>query len=194
MLCLVRHGQTPYNAERRLQGQLDIPLSELGLGQAEALGERLKKEGAHFGALYSSRLQRARVTAEIVGRRLGLSPKVIEGIEEIGFGRFQGHTFEEAAELFPEAYAEFLKYGTDSNAHGGETGRMVLERARRALLALPEAKEGSALVVCHGAVIGYLRAFIAGASLSNVSEFIPDNAETVELGPEAMELLARDPE
>ncbi len=73
MLYLVRHGQTPYNAERRLQGQTDIPLSETGRGQARALGERLKNEGARFDALYCSRLKRARETASIVGEYLGLA-------------------------------------------------------------------------------------------------------------------------
>ncbi len=189
MLYLVRHGQTPYNAERRLQGQTDIPLSETGRGQARALGERLKNEGARFDALYCSRLKRARETASIVGEYLGLEPKVIDGVEEIGFGLFENHTFEECAALYPEAYADFLEKGSGSNAHGGETGSMVFERARRALLSLPEAEKGSALVVAHGAVIGFIRAYLACAPFSNVSEFIPDNAEVVPLGEEDVEKL-----
>ncbi|MCR5611270.1 MAG: histidine phosphatase family protein [Clostridiales bacterium] len=189
MIVLVRHGQTPYNAEHRLQGQLDIPLSDAGREQAEKLGERLKNEGVRFDALYSSRLKRAKDTARIIGGYLGLEPKVIAGVEEINFGCFQGHTFEEAAKLFPEAYAEHLLHGTDANAHGGETGGMVLARAVRALLALPEAKEGRALVVSHGAVIGYIRAYIKGAPLWNVTEFIPHNAETTELGEEELNKL-----
>ena len=93
MLYLVRHGQTAYNAERRLQGQLDIPLDDEGRRQAHALAERLYEAGPRFDALYSSRLSRARETARVIGEKLGLEPFVIDGVEEINFGRFQGHTF-----------------------------------------------------------------------------------------------------
>ena len=181
MLYLVRHGQTAYNAERRLQGQLDIPLDDEGRRQAHALAERLYEAGPRFDALYSSRLQRAYETAVIIGAKLGLEPVVIDGVEEINFGCFQGHTFEECAELFPREYADYAEKLAGSNAHGGETGRQVMERARRALLSLPEAKEGSALVVCHGAVIGYLRAAAKGLPLYDIKALIPGNAELIEL-------------
>ena len=189
MLYLVRHGQTPYNAEHRLQGQTDIPLSEVGREQARLLGERLKAEGARFDALYCSRLMRARETAGIIGSYIGLEPVVIEGVEEIDLGLFENHSFEECAVLYPLAYADFKEKGNLSNAHGGESSYEVLNRARKALLALPEAKKGSALVVSHGAVIGFIRAFIAGADLVNVSDFIPGNAEAVLLDDEALKKL-----
>lgn len=191
MLYLVRHGQTQYNVERRLQGQLDIPLDDTGRGQAKELALQLKESGMRFDSLYCSRLSRARETAETIGSELGMEPIPIDGIEEIYFGRFQGHTFEECAELFPDAYADFMMRGSDSSAHGGETGRQVMERARGALLRLPEAKEGSALVVCHGAVIGYLRAAAMGRKLNNVSDLIPGNAQLVEFDAEAIEKLAK---
>ena len=181
MLYLVRHGQTAYNKEWRLQGQMDIPLSDEGRRQAEALADRLKREGPRFTKLYCSRLKRASETALIIGRRLGMTPVTIEGIEEINFGKFQGHTFDECARLFPEEYADYLIFRSGSNAHGGETGRQVMERARRALIALPEAEKGSALVVCHGAVIGFLRAQAEGKPLEDIKELIPGNAEIVAL-------------
>lgn len=191
MLYLVRHGQTPYNAEKRLQGQLDIPLDDTGRQQAEKLAAWLKDSGLAFDALYCSRLSRAKETAETIGRTLGSEPVTIGGVEEIFFGCFQGHTFEECARLYPEAYADFLIHGSDSSAHGGETGRQVMERARDALLELPEAKTGSALVVCHGAVIGYLRAAAMGRKLNDVSDLIPGNAQLVEFDAEAIEKLAK---
>ena len=189
MLYLVRHGQTPYNAEHRIQGQLDIPLSDEGRRQAEELAERIKAEGPHVSKLYCSELRRAGETARIIGRRLGLTPVSIAGIQEICFGCFQGHTFEESARLYPEIYADFLIFGNESNAHGGEKGRQVFERARKALSKLPESKSGSALVVCHGAVIGFLRAAAAGKPLSEVKEFIPENAAVIPLDEAAMERI-----
>lgn len=191
MLYLVRHGQTAYNIERRLQGQLDIPLTDEGRRQAERLAERLFSEGPRIGKLYCSRLGRASETARIIGRRLKLTPVTVHGIEEICFGKFQGHTFDECARLFPEEYADYLIRKADSHAHGGETGRQVMERAREALLKLPEAAEGSALVVCHGAVIGYLRGAALGLPLFDVKELIPGNAEVVVFTPEDMERIER---
>ena len=190
MLYLVRHGQTAYNAEYRLQGQLDIPLSDKGREQARELGERLKLEGARFDALYCSTLSRARETAKIVGEYLGLEPKPIPGVEEIYFGCFQGHTFAECAELYPEAYADHVARGSDSDAHGGETGRDVLARARAALLALPESRNDEpALVVTHGAVIGFLRAAAKGLPLADIRELIPANAEIVAFDEGMLESL-----
>ena len=90
MLYLVRHGQTPYNAERRLQGQLDIPLDDTGRRQAEKLAERMLSEGPRVKKLYCSMLKRANETARIIGRRLNLTPVTVYGIEEIYFGKFQG--------------------------------------------------------------------------------------------------------
>lgn len=190
MLYLVRHGQTPYNAEHRLQGQLDIPLSDAGRAQAEALGERLLAEGRHFDRLYCSTLSRAKETALIVGSRLGLKPIPIEGVEEIDFGCFQGHIFKDCEALFPEAYADYKLRGSDSNAHGGETGVDVFKRARAALLKLPEARSGSALVVCHGAVIGFLRGAAAGVPLCDIRELIPDNAELIPFDEEMIGRIA----
>lgn len=189
MIVLVRHGQTTFNAERRMQGQLDIPLTDEGRRQAHELGERLKREGTHFDALYSSRLVRAKETARIIGGYLGLEPKAVNGLEELNFGCFQGHTFREIPTLFPYEYAEYEKHGVDTAAYGGETGQMVLERAKRALAALPEAKNGEALVVSHGAVIGFIRAFVKGIPLGEAKALIPGNVETVELGEAEIEKL-----
>ena len=189
MLYLVRHGETSYNAEGRLQGQLDVPLNEKGVRQAKALGVWLKNRGMSFDALYSSTLSRAGETARLIGESLGMEPKAVPGLEEINFGRFQGHTFLECARLFPEEYADFLIRLAGSNAHGGETGREVMERARRVVLSLPEAKEGTALVVTHGAVIGYLRGAVMGRDLTDIRDLIPRNAQLVEFDENALEKL-----
>ena len=195
MIYLVRHGQTAYNRERRLQGQRDIPLAYEGLLQAEELGLRLKKQGPRFDALYCSTLSRARVTAGIIGRHVGIEPITIDGVQEIAFGKFQGHTFAEIEKLYPEEYADYLADRANSTSHGGENPKQVLSRARAALLALPEAKtvmeggEASALVVCHGAVIAYLRAAACGRALGEILDLIPDNAQLIPLGKEELERI-----
>lgn len=196
MIYLVRHGQTAYNKERRLQGQRDIPLACEGLLQAEELALRLKKEGPRFGALYCSTLSRARVTAEIIGRQMGIEPITIAGVEEIFFGSFQGHTFAEIEKLYPAEYAAYLADRANSNSHGGENPKQVLSRSREAILALSEAKavlcggDASALIVCHGAVIAYLRAASVGRPLDDILDLIPDNAQLIPLGKEELDRIA----
>ena len=197
MLYLVRHGKTAYNAERRLQGQMDIPLCYEGILQAEELSLRLQKEGRSFGALYSSSLQRAKVTAGIIGRRMGIEPITVPGLEEIYFGKFQSHTFAEIAVIYPEEFAAYSADREHCAPHGGETPGQVLERARRTLLSLPEVKRLMAgeeapdtLVVCHGAVIAYLRAAARGQSLAEITELIPKNAELIPISAGELKLIS----
>ena len=93
--CLVRHGETAWNAEGRLQGQIDIPLNAAGRAQAEATAARL---AAHrFDALYSSDLSRALETAAPAATLLGLQTRPTPSLRERQFGGFQGLTHKRGA-------------------------------------------------------------------------------------------------
>jgi probable phosphoglycerate mutase len=89
-LVLVRHGETDWNAEGRLQGHTDRPLSDYGRGQARRLAEELA--GEQFDAIYASDLARARETAEIVGARLGLPVVLDPDLREKDWGNWEGLT------------------------------------------------------------------------------------------------------
>src|SRR5262245_47412609 len=104
VIYYVRHGQTNWNAERRLQGQLDIPLNQLGRSQAarrgEMLRERFDRGGLEAGGFdyVASPLGRARETMELMRRGLGLDPAVYRTdprLKEMSFGRWEGFTFTE---------------------------------------------------------------------------------------------------
>src|SRR5215210_3952847 len=86
LVYLVRHGLTAWNVEKRFQGHLDVPLSEEGLGQAEAVGRWLAGQSAFFTALYSSDLARASQTAQVIGRHLYLEPRLAPSLREIHCG------------------------------------------------------------------------------------------------------------
>lgn len=98
-LYLVRHGETTFNAEGRIQGHLDAPLSELGLRQARMIARRL--EGETFSAVYSSDLVRARVTAEIIANTHGIPVHTTPLLREAYLGVVQGLTRAEVEERFP---------------------------------------------------------------------------------------------
>src|SRR5919206_4482332 len=92
-LLLVRHGETDWNAEGRLQGHTDRPLNDVGRRQARELAERLAGEGAD--AIYASDLARAKETAEIVGARLGLPVVIDADLREKNWGTWEGLTGDE---------------------------------------------------------------------------------------------------
>lgn len=97
---LVRHGETDWNTERRMQGQTDIPLNEKGTQQAEACGAALHP--GDYDVVISSHLQRAHKTAEIINRYLRLPAEVMEDFAERSFGDAEGMTLEERRTLFPD--------------------------------------------------------------------------------------------
>ena len=102
-LCLVRHGETDWNAGKRIQGQIDIPLSTLGHAQARATGNALQNEG--FAAIYTSDLTRARQTAEATAHLAKIPLQLDQGFRERHYGVFQGLTYTECEARYPAAYA-----------------------------------------------------------------------------------------
>jgi broad specificity phosphatase PhoE len=145
-ILLARHGETDWNRERRWQGHADQPLNETGRRQAEALAERLA--AAPPEAIWSSDLARARETAEIVGRRLGLPISVDARLREVDVGEWSGLTAGEVEERFPAGLRRRLEGGA-----GWEHGELYEEMAERVLAAIHEiAGRGPerVLVVSHG--------------------------------------------
>ena len=147
-LLLVRHGQTQWNLERRVQGQTDIPLSEEGFAQARALADELASEP--LVAAYASDLVRARSTAEIVAQSHGLVVEIDPRLREKNFGSWEGLTDLEIAERFPDARR--------GHWGDGETTEAVSERAVAAVAGIvAQHPAGAVLVVSHG---GPLRALL----------------------------------
>jgi uncharacterized phosphatase len=143
-LVLVRHGQTDWNVERRIQGSSDIPLNETGRRQARDAARLLARE--HWDSIVSSPLSRARETAEILAAELGLGAvEVVDGLQERNYGAAEGLTGPEAEELY------------HGRVPGRETPAAVVERVHSVLVALAREHPGKAvLVVTHGGVIGTL--------------------------------------
>jgi len=132
-LLLVRHGETDWNAEGRLQGQTDRRLSVFGRRQARQLAEEL--DGEEFDAIYASDLARARETAEIVGERLGLPVVLDPALREKDWGTWEGLTPVERDRV------EFVGESTESHQR----------RTLRALERIAERHPGGlVLVVTHG--------------------------------------------
>jgi broad specificity phosphatase PhoE len=148
-LLLVRHGETDWNADGRLQGHTNRPLSDFGRRQARQLAEEL--DGEKLDALYSSDLARARATAEIVGERLGLAVALDPDLREKDWGTWEGLTAVERDRV------EFV--GESTEAHQ--------ERMLRALRRISERHPGDerVLVVTHGGSIRRVQTAAMGMAL-----------------------------
>ncbi len=150
---LVRHGESTYNAEGRIQGQQDAPLSGRGWQQADRIGVRLRTY--QFDACYASDLSRAADTARAIMRHHPDVPFAFTTLlREIKFGIFEGRIMPEIEEMYPEEYAQWMEDRRHFVPPGAESADDLAERAGRALRWLRERKhEGTVLVVAHGAIL-----------------------------------------
>ncbi len=162
-LYLIRHGETDWNAEGRLQGGKDIPLNDFGRVQAEEVGQKLLALQANAGdlAYLCSPMARARETMEIARQAIGLHPPsyhVDQRLRELTFGAWEGLTWREVRKLDPARAQQREQHKWAYAPPGGESYQMLLERVAPVFSAL----ERDTVVVSHG---GVMRAVLAGLGL-----------------------------
>jgi 2,3-bisphosphoglycerate-dependent phosphoglycerate mutase len=154
-IILIRHGETAWNRERRMQGQTDTPLSDLGRAQAEAAARRLAQQP--FAALYSSDLSRAWETAAAIARASGREIRGDPDLRERTFGVFEGLTYDEMSRRYPEEHARFSAREPDYAVPGGESPRGFYERSLACVERIAAAHQGErVVVVTHGMVLDTL--------------------------------------
>lgn len=156
-------------------GQLDSPLTALGIRQAEALAERLSR--IEFAALYSSDLGRARHTAEIIAARCKRDVLVDAGLRERHMGIFEGLTREEMRSRFPQERSDYERIGFEHAIPGGESARQRLERSVRVMTAIAEHHPDDTVVaVTHGGFLMGFFEFVLGIAPGNGWRFKRHNA------------------
>lgn len=167
-ILLIRHGQTDWNLARRAQGHIDIPLNATGRRQSQLLARRLTSRPIQ--AIYSSDLARARETAVIVGREIGLKPDLDAAFRERNGGIFQGHTGEELQRLYPEPLQAFLKHGRPPP--GAESNLDIARRAMPKLEEIAEAHRGQEIaLVSHGGTLRVIIAHLLGLPVGRKASF-----------------------
>lgn len=179
-VLLARHGETNDNREPiRVQGFTDTPLNDSGRRQAAELAERVASEG--IVSLWASDLSRARETAEIVGARIGLEPRLDRRLREADRGQWEGRRFIDIAREDPEGYSAWLRAGEGFRFPGGESLRDQLDRVTQALTEIHGAGELPALVVCHGGSIRVMLCARDPRGLDAFQEFDVPNVAVVPL-------------
>lgn len=174
-IYLLRHGETIWNKEGRMQGHQDIPLSETGLAQVKQTAERVKGLGEQIDLILSSPLVRARTTAEIVACAIGYPKEEIlieEDLIERSFGEAEGSTPKERAEKYPDKVYPDM-----------ETAEALCERARRVVdRCIGQYQDKTILLVAHGMIIKAL--------MVSVSEGVSfDDGSIPIVGPASLNLL-----
>jgi broad specificity phosphatase PhoE len=170
VIYLLRHGQTEYNAERRIQGRCDSPLTELGRTQARAMGEKLHEllEGQGGFTVVSSPQPRALGSAEVVAEHAGIAGPIVTDarLQEIGCGSWEKHRWASLAERdpligkAPNFLAAWAQYCTDGEGLDGASDRLA------SFLNWAEGKD--LVVVSHGCAGAILRALYAGVDLAGL--------------------------
>jgi 2,3-bisphosphoglycerate-dependent phosphoglycerate mutase len=169
-LLLVRHGETDWNREARWQGHSNTSLNARGREQAQELADELTEQ---IDVVYSSDLARARETAEIVARRLGLDVRLDPRLRERGFGSWEGLTRSEIEERDAEGLARW-RAGEGPGAHDAERFDAFAERMRGFLQDVLDRHPGeSVLVIAHGGSIRVIHALATGLDYVRDHGLIP---------------------
>lgn len=147
----VRHGESAFNAEGRIQGQLDTPLSELGHQQSKAVAAALAEY--EIDAIYASPLRRALDTARHVAEVLRLEVLTDPRLQEINAGAFQGLVWEEIQQQFPDAAVRWKSQEPDFRIPGGETRRELMHRGAAVLEEIRRRNHQCVAIVAHGGLL-----------------------------------------
>jgi probable phosphoglycerate mutase len=166
-IIAVRHGETAWNVDARIQGQLDIGLNDTGRWQARRVGEALATEP--ITAVYSSDLGRAHETAQAVAAMTGIPVVADEGLRERSFGIFEGKTFDEIHETWPDHAHNWRKRIPEwQPPDGGESLLELRERVTRTMRELAARHPGEQIVVvAHGGVLDTLYRVATGQEVNS---------------------------
>ncbi|MBE3582964.1 MAG: histidine phosphatase family protein [Limnochordaceae bacterium] len=180
-LLLIRHAQTDWNHQGLIQGQLDPPLNETGMAEARAVARAVRYWAETMGqpirVIFSSDLQRAYQTAQIVQGEVGAPLHLHQGLREHRLGDWQGHSAQELQTTDAEAWQRWIDSGGQSRPPGGETILEVQSRMVATVEEIARSFVGSnVLVVSHGASLKALLCWVLGLNLALRTHFFLANA------------------
>jgi broad specificity phosphatase PhoE len=174
---LVRHGQTDWNIERRFQGRTDIPLNETGITQAHTLAQTLT--GQTFAAIYSSPLQRALQTAQVLSEHLQLPIQIEPGLVESAHGDWEGMCLEDIKAQYPELI-QARRQNPLENRPPGNAESIPEVAARMAAAANSIAQhhpQERVLITSHGLALAALICQARQISLNEIFNLVPSNTQ-----------------
>jgi probable phosphoglycerate mutase len=166
-LCLIRHGETDWNIERRFQGHTDIPLNARGELQARQMAQALKDTAITFDVLYTSDLKRAADTAKAVVQLFSIEAQVDSALRERHFGALQGLLISEAPLIKPDIWQAHIARNLVHELEGGESIQQFALRVQNVLNMIQERHSGKTiLMVSHGGTLDMMYRIASNQALS----------------------------
>ena len=178
-IIMVRHGQSESNVKKTFTGQLDAPLTEAGREQARRMARYLDKY--KVDKVYASSLERAVETAQAIADRQNCPMETCDELMEINSGLWQGLTFTEIAEKYPQTYKVWRTGIGKAAPEGGETCKQLYDRVTAFFKKVLEESEETICLVCHATPIRMMESFILAGSADGAQEisWVPNASVTV---------------
>lgn len=180
-LYLIRHGQTDWNLRKKIQGSIDIELNETGLKQAEEMSSKFIEMNYKIDKIYCSKQKRALKTAEILSNHTNTDYYPVEGLEEINLGEWQGLSWAEVENKYPEEFNQWLQNRRYINPPKGESYEELLKRSLNAIHKIISENNDDVAIVTHNAVIMCIQCFITNTPFEEMDKFVAKNTSIVEI-------------
>lgn len=175
-----RHGETDWNAGRRVQGRTDTELNEAGRAQAVALAEKMAGGEYAVTAVYTSTMKRAMDTGKTVAERLNVPCEARAGLEEISLGDWEGFSWRQIEAKWPKAYENWERCKSVARPPNGESYDEVMARFVPAVLEIVRGAQGDVLIVSHSGCILCFQAMLNRTPLEcMMRDYKAPNAEAI---------------
>jgi alpha-ribazole phosphatase len=177
-LYLIRHGETEGAETKRYKGHIDVPLSDNGIMQVKAMSGYVAQNGGKWiKAVYTSDLGRAVKSAEIIAEPLGLQPVIVEGIKERNFGKWEGMSFDEVADKYPDEFKAWADNPLEFSPMEGESTIKTRDRAVETFNQLVNKHTNEDIaIVAHGGINRVIICELLGIPLENIFRIEQDFA------------------
>ena len=190
-LLLIRHGETEWNIKGKIQGSCDTELNDTGIRQAEELSSKMLENKYNFSKIYSSKQKRASKTAEILSKATNIEYAVIEGLEEMNLGVWEGLSWAEVKEKYPAEYEEWYINRRYTKTPKGESYEDMLKRVFAAIKNIIKENREDVVIVTHSAVIMSIRCFLTNTPFDEMTKFKTENTSITEVDSDLLlELLS----
>lgn len=184
-LFFIRHGQTDWNIQGKIQGSYDSELNDIGIRQAKELSKKVIEDNYRFSKIYTSQQKRAVKTAQILGEDTSIDYIPIEGLEEINLGQWEGLSWEEVKEKFPNEYEEWYANRRYTKSPKGESYQDMLKRVLVVIHKIIKENDKDVAIVTHSAVIMCLQCYLTNTPFEEMMKFKTGNTAIIELDSES---------
>ena len=180
-LYFVRHGQTDWNTEGKIQGSVDTELNSTGIMQAEEMSRKVLEDHIPISRIYTSRQKRALKTALILSETMKVDCEIADGLEEMNLGAWEGLTWDEVKAKFPAEYEAWYHNRRHARPPKAESYQDMLNRVLAALHKIVQENDRDVAIVTHSAVIMCLQCLINDTPFQKMGRFKAENTSIAEI-------------